>query len=232
MLNYAGPRVLAQQCLGTPPCLLSSSRRVLDHDSSSAFHVLAVLDISHICLTCRERRIRSGLESFTSWHFQGPPVSTNSSGTPELRVDSLLPSVLCAVEMALLQLAAQARELPLSVAAPALCHVTKSKAVAAAGAQTAGVGAVDVIAAGVGAAGVGVSIRGAEGRDAHGVARSHVRLNALLTRGEVLSASEHEPRGPCLETGAARRRAQACCGVVKVKVGGAGSAAEEAARVR
>lgn len=47
-----------------------------------------------------------------------------------------------------------------------------------------------------------------------------------------MSAAEHEPRAPHLEAGAARRRAQGVCAVVKVKVGGNGSIAEQAARVR
>lgn len=125
-------------------------------------------------------------------------------------MDSLLPSVLCAVEMALLQIAAQVRDAPLSVVAPALRRhtMTTAKAEAPAGEKS----------------------LGDESRI--DIGHSHVHLNALLTRGQALPASDHEPRGPCSETGAARRRAQACRGVVKVKVGGACPLAEQAARVR
>jgi hypothetical protein len=174
--------------------------------------------------------VRSGLESFTNWHFQGPPVPTNSSGAPEMSADVLLPSVLCAVEMALLQIAAQTREVPLAVAAPALCRrppVSKAGDVCGeAAARGSGDGG-----GGGGSGGGGGASRGTGG-GGEAVVHSHVHLNALLTRGENLSAAEHEPRGPHLEAGAARRRAQGGCAVVKVKVGGSGSIAEQAARVR
>ena len=70
-------------------------------------------------------------------------------------------------------------------------------------------------------------------RSAESFVHSHVRLNALLTRSEGAMGmegkadGEHERKA---ETG--QGRARGGCGVVKIKVGGAGSVLEQAVRVR
>jgi len=147
---------------------------------------------------------QSAVESFTSWHFQGPSVPTKSNGGPGLDAASLLPSVLCAVEMALLQIVAQSMEVPLPVAAAALCHGSMPKE-------------------------DGVSAKISANRS---LVYSHVYLNALLTRAETLPRTEGKPRGPRLEPGAGEARAHDGCSVVKVKVGGDSPVAQQAARVR
>ena len=154
----------------------------------------------YICLT-------SAVESFTSWHFQGPAVPTNSNGGPSLDAAALLPSVLCAVEMALLQIVAQSMEVPLTVAAAALCHGSMP---------------TDQDATGMAAVSANRS-----------VVYSHVYLNALLTRAENFPPSEGDSHGgPHLESAPRQERAQQSCSVIKVKVGGGSEVAQQAVRVR
>ena len=150
--------------------------------------------------------IDSGLESFTSWHFQGPPVATDKSGSAQLSADALLPSVLCAIEMALMQIVAQSMEVPLCVAAATLCELSRGKG------QEAQEREMPVTLA--------------------PAVHSHVTLNALLTRSEKLPLVEGEPRGPNAEAEAALQPKQRTCSVVKVKVGGDSPVLEQAARVR
>ena len=151
--------------------------------------------------------LTSAVESFTSWHFQGPVVATNSNGGPSLDAAALLPSVLCAVEMALLQIVAQSMEVPLTVAAAALCHGSMPTDQDATGMAT-------------------VSAN-------RSVVYSHVYLNALLTRAENLLPSDGDLRGgPHLESAPRQERAQQSCSVVKIKVGGGSDVAQQAVRVR
>lgn len=150
--------------------------------------------------------ICSGLESFTSWHFQGPPVATDKNGSEQLSADALLPSVLCAVEMALMQIVAQSMEVPLCVAAATLCDLSRSTQQKAQEREMPATRAP--------------------------VVHSHVTLNSLLTRNEKLPIAEDEPRGPNSEADAALQRTQRKCSVVKVKVGGDTPVLEQAARVR
>jgi hypothetical protein len=63
------------------------------------------------------RVVGSHIESFTMWHFQGLPAPKAAGSDAALDPSALLPSVLCAIEMALLQIVAQSMEVPLSVAA-------------------------------------------------------------------------------------------------------------------
>ena len=145
----------------------------------------------------------SHLESFTSWHFQGPPAPKTVGADAALDASALLPSVLCAIEMALLQIVAQSMEVPLMVAAVQLSGASAPNE-AGSGPRPGGAATV----------------------------HSHAHLNALLTRTEKLPLAGGEPRGPVLEAGAGGEGWQDACSVIKVKVGGNSPVDQQAARVR
>ena len=150
------------------------------------------------------RVIGSHLESFTMWHFQGLPAPKASGGDVALDASALLPSVLCAIEMALLQIVAQSMEVPLTVAAAMLTGMSAPKKEAA----------------------------GSRCCAEAAVVHSHVHLNALLMRTEKLQQAFGESRSPHSEGGGAGNGRQDVCSVVKVKVGGNSPVGAQAARVR
>ena len=144
----------------------------------------------------------SNLESFTSWHFQGPPAPKSGVDTA-LNPSALLPSVLCAIEMVFMQILAQSMEVPLMVAAVKLA----------------------------GASAPNEAERGTS-PGAAAIVHSHAHLNALLTRTEKLPVAGGEPCGPVLEASAGVKSWQDDCSVIKVKVGGNSPVDQQAARVR
>jgi L-alanine-DL-glutamate epimerase-like enolase superfamily enzyme len=138
------------------------------------------------------------------WHFQGLPAPKASGGDAALDASALLPSVLCAIEMALLQIVAQSMEVPLTVAAAMLTGMSAPKKEAA----------------------------GSRCCAEAAVVHSHVHLNALLMRTEKLQQAFGESRSPHSEGGGAGNGRQDVCSVVKVKVGGNSPVGAQAARVR
>jgi hypothetical protein len=159
----------------------------------------------------------SEMERFTSWHFQGPADQT-SSGAAKLEAGSFLPSVLSAVEMAVMQILAQVMEMPLSVTAASLCPRKSQQP-------------RDVLTA---ASLCPHKVSSKEDKTIASVAaaHSHVYLNALLTRTENPSLAEGRCRRQHHLTAQSAVGSRKRCMVVKVKVGGDAPVAEQAARVR